>query len=89
MFDQDNANEDDIFAFSGYVKPGRHTLVIFDPVSKSFFEISNLIIEQRKEDVHNNKETALVSSGAFFDSSTNFKAVQSAVYGGLLDDPSW
>ena len=73
MFDQDNANEDDIFAFSGYVRPGRHTLLIYDPFSDSFFEISNLIIEQRKEDIQN--QPAPVRSGSFYDSSNNFKAV--------------
>ena len=75
MFDSDNANEDDILAFSGYVKPGRHTLVIFDPSCDSFFEISNLIIEQRKEDIPNNKESLPVTSATFYETSTNFKAV--------------
>ena len=89
MFDSENTNEDDIFAFSGYVKPGRHSLVIFDPSTNSFFEISNLIIEQRKEDIPNNKESFPVTSATFYESSTNFKAVQSAVYGSLLEDPSY
>ena len=87
--DSENTNEDDIFAFSGYVKPGRHQAFIFDPSSDSFFEITNLTIEQRQKAIPTNKEAFPATSATFYESSFNYKAVQSAVYGALLDDPSY
>ena len=43
LFKQSDPEEDGIFIYSGYFKPGIHNLVIYDPILQKFLRIDNLV----------------------------------------------
>ena len=49
-------DEDDIFAYSGYIKPGKHQIVIFDPTGNSWYEINNIVVDPREGAISTHKE---------------------------------
>lgn len=49
-------HEDDIFAYSGYIKPGKHQIIIHDPESKTWYEINNFVIDPREGVISTHKE---------------------------------
>ena len=51
LFDVSMPDEDDIFLFSGYMKPGVHNLVIYEPSSQKFFKMSNLVVFPRTQKI--------------------------------------
>jgi len=42
--------DEDVFAFAGFVKPGRHVIVIFDPEHHAFY-YKDLVVEVRKSEI--------------------------------------
>ena len=51
QFDVSKPEEDDIFMYQGYMKPGVHNLIIYDPSSRKFFKMSNIVVFPRTEDI--------------------------------------
>ena len=49
-FDGRSTNDFAIYTFSGFVKPGRHVIVIYDPPSGRFFR-KDFIVDVRKGDI--------------------------------------
>jgi hypothetical protein len=46
-FDKNRETEDDIFVFMGYVKPGVHTVYIYDPVTEDFLQSPSIVVQAR------------------------------------------
>lgn len=65
-YELDNSNEDDIFAFSGFVKPGKHNLLIFDP-ENGFYEIQNYVIDQRSGEISTHKDQFPLENDRFYE----------------------
>lgn len=43
--------DDGIFIYSGFIKPGKHNIVIYDPVLKAYYKLDNLIVEPRSKSI--------------------------------------
>ena len=43
-FDSMRANENDIYIWSGYVRPGMHKIYIFDPVMSAFYRRADIAV---------------------------------------------
>ena len=39
--------EDNIYIYSGFISPGRHSVVIYNPLSDKFY-LKNIIVQHRK-----------------------------------------
>jgi hypothetical protein len=92
-FDPENGEEDDIFLYSGYMKPGVHDIVIFDPSEEKFYRLENLVIFPRKEDIKHSKQPVdeddnEATNEALEYHGTNYKYIRSRLYGNLLKDSS-
>lgn len=48
--------EDDIFVFHGFVKPGVHTVYVYDPETDEFLESNQIFIREREAEIQNAKE---------------------------------
>jgi hypothetical protein len=46
----DSVNGDDLFVFSGFIKPGFHVIIVFDPVKEEFFK-RDILVEVRKDEI--------------------------------------
>lgn len=51
IFDEKNPNEDDIFVYSGYLKPGIHNIMLYDPTTQELYMKENQVIFPRKEEL--------------------------------------
>lgn len=45
-----DGKDETIFIYAGFVKPGRHVLVIFDPETREFYQ-KDFVVEVRKCDI--------------------------------------
>ena len=43
MFSSLNKSEVDVFVFSGYLKPGLHSIIIYDPIEKLYYKKSIVV----------------------------------------------
>ena len=55
MFPSLNSGETDVFAFTAFLKPGLHSIIIYDPIEKLYFK-KTIVIE-----VNPNEEKMVVS----------------------------
>lgn len=51
IFDEKLPNEDDIFVYSGYLKPGIHNIMLYDPQTQELYMKENQVIFPRKEEL--------------------------------------
>lgn len=42
--------DDKVFVFAGFVNPGRHVIVIYDPISDNLY-FKHIIVEVRKQEI--------------------------------------
>ena len=49
-FDGHKAECCEIFTFAGFVKPGRHVIIVYDPATCKFYK-RDIIVEVRKKDI--------------------------------------
>ena len=45
-----DGSTEDIHVFSGFVKPGRHVIIIYDPETKQFYH-KDIVVEPRRSDL--------------------------------------
>lgn len=89
VFNKDRSNEDDIYVFSGYVKPGTHSIHVFDPQSKKFYKSQPILIRPREKGIKTEK-FAHTNLGEliddFYSHGNNYKALASYIFGHLPHD---
>jgi hypothetical protein len=39
-----------VFVFAGFVRPGRHVIIIYDPETKEFYQ-KDIVVEVRKSEI--------------------------------------
>lgn len=96
-FDPGRPEEDDIYIYAGYVKPGVHDIIIYEPFSKKFYKLKNFVVFPRVEDIKYTKpavstkdaEDLLERQDALEYHGTNYKVIKSFLYGSLLRDQSF
>lgn len=50
-FGGNSSNDHQIFTFAGFVRPGRHVIVVYDPLSHAFYR-RDVIVDVRKSEIH-------------------------------------
>lgn len=55
LYDSHDHDESDFYVFSGYMKPGTHSLIIYDPVTDQLLKKENIYILPRSGELKNPK----------------------------------
>jgi len=50
LFNRHRPDENDIYVFSGYIKPGNHYVYVFDPMTDRLYKKTEIIVFPRKNE---------------------------------------
>jgi len=52
-------DESDFYVYSGYVKPGTHTILVYDPITDQLMKKENIFVMPREDDLLHTKQQSI------------------------------